>query len=223
MSKPVAWSHSVLDSFTTCPRRHYLLKVAKTVFEKPSEAMTWGNTVHKALELRVTQSKPLPETMQSYEPIVASLIQKAEGGVIRAEQKMTLNARYVPVTFFAKDAWVRGITDVDITKGDKMLIADYKTGNRKPDSDQLRLTAALAMHHNPEVKTVINTFIWLKTGEVDTETFTREDLPSIWQGFAPKVQRLEHAFAENKWPAQPSGLCRNYCPVGKANCEHCGS
>jgi hypothetical protein len=200
-----------------------LTKISKVVQEPQSEAMKWGNEVHKALELRVTINKPLPETMQSYEPIAASIIKKAEGGKLQAEQKMAINSRYIPTTWFAKDVWVRGITDVQITKGSKMFIGDYKTGKPDEGSAQLKLTAAMAMHHNPKVNTVINTFVWLKTGTTTTETFTREDIPTIWQEFAPRVQRLEHAVADNKFPARPSGLCRAWCPVGKANCEHCGT
>lgn len=223
MNKPVAWSYSALDAFETCPKRYYLTKVAKVVVEPQSQAMKWGNEVHKALEHRLVAGTALPETMVEYEPIAARVAEAAKGGKLQAEQKMAINVRYVPTTWFAKDVWARGITDFQITKGDKMFIGDWKTGAPKPESAQLKLTAAMAMHHNPNVKTVINTFVWLKTGEATTEKFTREDIPTIWQEFAPRVQRLEYAVADNKFPARPSGLCRAWCPVGKANCEHCGT
>lgn len=222
MSKPVAWSYSVLDSFETCPKRHYLTKVVKTVSDPPSDAMAWGNAVHKALELRIKNQVPLPENCKQYEPLAAAMLKKAEGGVIEAEQKMALSRDYRPVTYFAKDVWVRGITDVTIVKGEKAFIGDWKTGAPKPNSEQLQLTAAMTMHHKPWVKTVINAFVWLKDGSVTQETFTRDDLPTIWQGFAPRVQRLEIAFADEKWPAKPSGLCNKWCPVPKSMCQYSG-
>lgn len=222
MSKPVTWSYSVLDSFETCPKRHYLTKVVKTVSDPPSEAMTWGNQVHKALELRIKNQTPLPASCAKYEPLAVAMLAKAEGGVIEAEQKMALSRDYRPVTYFAKDVWVRGITDVTITKGDKVFIADWKTGAPKPNSEQLQLTAAMTMHHKPWVTSVNNAFVWLKDNSVTTEKFTRDDLPTIWQNFAPRVQRLEIAFAEEKWPAKPSGLCRNHCPVPKSMCQYSG-
>ena len=223
MTKPVAWSYSALTAFETCPKRYYLTKIAKTVQEPQSEAMKWGNEVHKALEHRLVQGTALPKTMEMFEPIAVKVADAAKGGKLQAEQKMAINVRYVPTTWFAKDVWARGITDFQITKGTKMFIGDWKTGKPDEGSGQLKMTAAMAMHHNPNVKTVINTFVWLKTGGTTTEVFTREDIPTIWQEFAPRVQRLEHAVADNKFPARPSGLCRAWCPVGKANCEHCGT
>lgn len=221
----VAWSFSVLDSFETCPRRHYLTKVAKTVSEPQSEAMAWGNKVHKALELRLKTRAPLPSDMVQWEPIAARLdsVAYSPGATLEAEQKLALSEQFQPVSFFAKNVWVRAITDLTITKGEKAFIADYKTGAPKPESAQLRLTAAVTMHHKPHVNKVTNTFIWLKTGETTVEHFTRDDLPTIWQEFAPRVQRLDIAHKEHKWPAKPSGLCRKWCPVPHSMCEHRGS
>lgn len=220
MSKPVAWSYSALNAFETCPRRYYLTKVTKQVVEPQTEATLWGNQVHKALELRLTQRKPLGDSMAAYEPLVQSIVSK--GGKIEAEQKMALTRNLLPTTFFAKDVWVRGITDFTIEKNGKLFVGDWKTGKPDPDSAQLRLSAAMVMAQKPHVKMVINAFVWLKTGDITAEKFTRDDVPAIWQEFAPRVRRLEIAYEENKFPPKPSGLCRKWCPVGKALCEHCG-
>lgn len=217
-----AWSYSALDSFETCPRRHYLTKVSKEVVEQQTEQMKDGLRVHKALELRLTKNVPLPVEMQSYEVVASTIANRAKGGVFDAEQKLCLSADYRPVSFFDKAAWVRGIIDFTIVKGDKVFIGDYKTGVPKPNSAQLRLTAAMVMHCKPWVQKAVNSFVWLKTGGCTTETITRADVPVIWQEFAPRVQRFQIAHDENKFPPRPSGLCRKYCPVGKAKCEHCG-
>lgn len=231
MAKSFAWSYSVLESFETCPWRHYRTKVLKDVVEPQSKEMADGNRVHKALELRVAEGRPLPEDLSTHEPLVQKLVASAEGGVIEAEQKMALNARFEPVRFFAHDCWVRGITDVTVTKGANAFIGDYKTGNPKPNSAQLRLTAAMTFHHKPYVQKVSNAFIWLKTGEITRETFTRDQVPAIWQEFAPRVQRLEIAVQKNAdssqdpkavWPKRPSGLCRKWCPLSRAQCEFSG-
>jgi hypothetical protein len=215
-----AWSYSALTAFETCPRRYYLTKVAKKVVEPQTEATIWGNTVHKALELRLTQRKPLPTGMDQWEPLVESIVGK--GGKVEAEQKMGLDKRFMPTGFFSKDVWVRGITDVTVVKNDKAFIGDWKTGKPTPESSQLMLTAAMVMAHKPYVQKVVNAFIWLKTGGVTTQVFTRADIPTIWQEFMPRIQRLEIAYSENKFPPKPSGLCRKWCPVGKTLCEHCG-
>lgn len=221
MNKPIAWSHSVLESFETCAYRHYLTKVTKEVVEGQSAEMAAGNHVHRALEHRVKNGTPLPADVP-YEGIATRLLKAAVGGKIEAEQKMALDANFNPVSFFSKQpaVWVRSITDVTITKGDRALILDYKTGKPKHNSEQLKLSAVVTFHHLPWIKEITNSFMWLKTGEVTKDKFTREDMPAIWQGFFPRVQRLEIAYAENKWPKKPSGLCKNWCPVPHSKCEH---
>lgn len=222
MSKPLAWSYSSLTAFETCPRRYYLTKVSKEVTEPQTEATLWGNKVHKALENRLVKTTPLPESMAMFEPIAANVVNRAKGGKLEAEQKMALTKDFRTTSWFGKDVWVRGITDFTITKGDKVFIGDWKTGKPTPASAQLMLTAAMTMHQKPWVNTVINAFVWLKDGSITHKTYTREDIPEIWQEFTPRVRRLEVAMEEDKWPARPSGLCRKWCPVGKKLCEHCG-
>ncbi len=219
----VAWSHSVLDSFETCAHRHNLTKITKVVKEGQSAEMAEGNRVHKAMEMRVKKHEPLPEDLQKYEPIAASLLRAAEGGVIHAEQQMALTAGFAPTGWFGKDVWVRGITDVTILKGTTAFVGDYKTGKPKEGSSQLKLTAAITMHREPQVTKVVNSFIWLKTGGVTKEVYTRDDLSSIWQDFIPRVQRLDIAIQEQKFPKRPSGLCARWCPVPRHLCEHSGA
>lgn len=224
MAKQVAWSYSVLGAFETCPWRYYLTKIAKKITEPQTAATIWGNHVHKALELRLTKNAALPSEMGMYENIAATIKAKSLGGKLEAEQKMALNANFQSVTWFAKDVWVRGITDFTIIKKDKAFIGDWKTGKRDPQSAQLKLTAAMTFAQKPWVNTIINAFIWLKEdGAIDREVFDRGDAPAIWQEFAPRIQRLEIAHEENKFPKRPSGLCKAWCPVGKTNCEHCGT
>jgi hypothetical protein len=216
--KAVAWSFSALTAFETCARRYELTKVSKLVKEPPTAETLWGNRVHKSLEHRIADNLPLPEGMTEYETIVAKIISK--GGVVRAEQKMALNRNLVPVEYFAPDVWVRGITDITVIKGTTVFNGDWKTGKTQKNSAQLRLSAALVMAHKPFIAKSVNAFIWLKTGTVDTEIVMRGDLSAIWREFIPRVQRLEIAVAENKFPPKPSGLCKNYCPC--TTCEYHG-
>lgn len=216
----VAWSYSVLNAFETCAYRYKKVNVDKEFREAESEQMRHGNRVHKALELRIKDRSPLPNDLAHYEPFAAKLEVRAQGGLIEAEQKMAVNASFYPTKYFAPDVWCRGITDVTIVKGAKAFIGDWKTGAPNPESAQLRLTAAMTFAHKPWVETITNSFIWLKTGGVTTETFHRADASKIWAEFMPRVQRLELAFQENKWPKKPSGLCKKHCPV--RDCEFHG-
>lgn len=220
--KAPPWSYSGLTSFETCPKRYYHIKVAKDTIDAPGEAAMWGSTVHKYLEDRVRDNKPLPITVAGYEGIVAPIINS--GGTKLVEEQMAVNSSLAPTQWTAEDAWCRGIVDIGIISlaRDRALLLDWKTGKRKTDTDQLMLFAGLAFAHYPQLNVVQTGFVWLKEKKIDKQSFTREDIPIIWQRFIPRVQRFERAYAEATFPPKPSGLCRNYCPVPKHKCEFSG-
>ena len=220
MSKPVAWSYSALSSFETCPWRYFKTKVEKSIIEPQTEATLWGNEVHKALEHRIKDARPLPAKMVQYEPIAAKIEAKGKGKTVATEQKLALTRDLRETTFFAKDVWLRSILDLSIETGTKAVIIDYKTGKKNPDSQQLQLSAAVYFATRPWIDTITNTFLWLQTGETTTEVFQREQTHEIWQEFIPRAKRLEDAVAQGTFPQRPSGLCRSWCPVH--TCPHNG-
>lgn len=218
LNKP--WSYSQLAAFETCPKRFELTRVSKKVVEPQTEATVWGNQVHKALELFAKEGKPMPPDLKKYERYVKK-IQSYEGKRV-VEERVALDRNFRPTKWMAKDVWVRGIIDIGVVGSEKAYLLDWKTGKRRPDSDQLMLFAALAFAMYPWIDKVTTGFIWLKTSEFDKEVFTRDQLPEIWNVFMPRLQRLAIAYEDNKWTPKPSGLCKNWCPVGRNNCEFCG-
>jgi hypothetical protein len=218
LTKP--WSYSALTAFETCPKRFQLTRVTKQVFEPQTEATVWGNKVHKALELFAKTGSPLPADMKAYERYVKK-IQAYEGKRV-VEERVALDKNLRPTKWMAKDVWVRGVIDIGVVGSEKAYLLDWKTGKRKPDSDQLKLFAALAFAMYPWVDEVVTGFIWLKDRQFDKEKFTREQLPEIWNEFLPRLNRLALAYDQDKWLPKPSGLCRSWCPVGKKLCEFCG-
>jgi hypothetical protein len=221
---PKPWSYTALTSFETCPRRHYLTRATKTVKEPEGEALVWGRRVHEALEHRLQLHKPLPAELKQYEPIVAKLLDKP--AVRFVEEQIALTKEFDRTPWFSKEVWVRGAFDLALQYADNpaydMLIIDWKTGKVKPDSDQLKLFAALAFTVYPQVNTVKTAFVWLKDSKITPEMFTRDQSSEIWAEFSARVARLDNAYTTGKWPAKPSGLCRRWCPVGKRHCEFCG-
>lgn len=215
MKKP-AWSFSSLNQFVNCPRQYQLLRVTKEVKQVESTEMKWGNEVHKHLENRVKDGTPLPDSLSHLEGLVRKILHYE--GEVHTEKQLCINEEFKPIGWFDKDAWCRGIVDIGVRQGKRYWVGDYKTGKRRPDSDQLMLFAALVLHHNPDIDTVRTSYIWLKDRSIDTERYTREQLPEIWQHFMPKITRLEKAYEQDKWQSKPSGLC-SWCPVTKAHCE----
>lgn len=227
----IAWSHSVLESFETCPWRHYLVKVTKEVVDPPGPEMSRGRVVHKAFEDRIKKHSPLPVSMVRHEPIVARLEKLAEGGgKLVAESQMALDQNYRPVAWFGKGPnapWVRAITDASVFKKTKAFVVDWKTGKRKSESTQLKLSSAVLFSTHPWLEEIRNSFIWLDEPDpklrLTVETYHRSEASALWRDFLPRVARLENAHAQNQWPKRPSGLCKRHCPVPRAKCEHSGA
>lgn len=216
--KPLQWSISALNSYETCPRRHYLTKVAKTVVEAPSEAINWGRQVHKAFELRLKNEAPLPPFLDNYEGMVSRIL--ARPGKRLVEGKLCVDANFQPTDWRSRSAWCRGIVDIGIIGTKSAFVGDWKTGKWKPESDQMELMAGLTFSHYPFVQEATTTFIWLKDKKIDTHVFTRTQLGEIWAKFLPRVHKLERALIEDRWPPRPSGLCDKWCPVTRDKCEH---
>jgi hypothetical protein len=68
-----AWSYSSISTFKQCPKKYYHLKVAKDVKDTSSEAMLYGNQVHKAAEDFIKKGTPIPKKFDYMNPIVNSL------------------------------------------------------------------------------------------------------------------------------------------------------
>lgn len=215
-----AWSYSSLTAFETCPRRYKLTKVTKEITEPQTEATLHGNAVHKAIEESITKGKAMPDKYKQHRPLVDTVL--AAPGVKHAEMKFALTKDLTPTTFFGKDVWLRGVFDLVVDKIDNAVIVDWKTGKPKPDSDQLKLFAAAAFSLMPRLKTVRTGFAWLAHNRLDSETFEKDEAPAIWGEFKPRVQRIQIAVQTDGFPPQPSGLCKNWCPVPRTKCEFSG-
>lgn len=215
--KPIAWSYSALISFETCPRRHHLTKVVKIIPDPPSQETQWGREVHKALERRLEGTAALPASLEHYEPLTRMLTRKQGKRLIEA--KFAVDKNFKPIGWRDPATWCRCVIDTGIVGSKSAFLADWKTGKRKPNSDQLKLSAAVGFAHYPYLESIHTAFIWLKEKKLDAEMFTHEQVQTIWNGFLPRVKRLELAHQTNTWQPKPSGLCGKWCPVTKQHCE----
>ena len=202
------WTYSQLDSFETCPRKFWHLKVARDIVEPPSPHAEWGTRVHTAFEDWIKNGSPLPEGMTQWQSLAEKLA-KLPGEKL-CEQKMALDKNFRPTDW--KTSWTRGVADLLVVHKDRAVVADYKTGKRKP-TEQLDLYAAYTFAHYPQVKVVTTAFVWLKDRKIDKKEVTRGEVPIVWSGFLPRVRKLESAYERDSWPERPSGLCRAHCPV----------
>ena len=203
-----AWTYSQIDSFESCPRKYFHLKVLRDIKEPPTEATIWGEKVHTAMEYRIKEGTPLPEGMTQWEGIAAKF--EALPGDKHCELQMAVDKNFQPAEW--GNAWSRGIADLLVIHGDQAGIFDYKTGKRKL-TEQLQLYAGYTFAKYPQVNYVTTGFVWMRDKKIDKAKFHRDEVPAIWREFLPRVRKLESAYERDAWPCRPSGLCRGWCPV----------
>lgn len=210
--KPISWSFTSLEHAKQCLRSYHEIRVLKNFKEKEGEELLWGNRVHAAFAEALTKGTPLPLGMELWEPLIDKF--RTVRGTLYVEQQYALTQGYQPCNWRDWDnAWVRAIVDALWIHGPVAKAVDWKTGKRKPKSDQLALIALHIFHHYPEVQEVRTMFMWLKTMEKDEEKYVRDDIPKLWQLFALDLKKLKYAFDHDEWPATTNGLCRSFCPV----------
>jgi hypothetical protein len=218
MTRPeLTHSYSALKMFENCPKRYNEQRILKLVKDEGGEASIYGERIHKHLEDKLMGVAELPPELSKYTALCEKLM-ATDTTFAMAEQELTLNNKLHPTGWWDEDAWLRSKIDVLLIKGSRAIVIDWKTGKRRVDFFQLELFAVQIMSHYPEVNAVTSTFIWLKSDETDSETYTREMLPQLWQNVMVRIKRIEDAKKANVWPAKPSGLC-GWCPC-KPTCAY---
>jgi hypothetical protein len=217
--KSFSWSYSKLKNYETCPKKHYHLDVIKDIKEEESENLSYGNTVHTVMHHYLAKGTIMPPVLEPTLKPWADKVKAGKGDLL-VEQKYAITKDFGPCDWFAPVAWYRGIGDVVRVNGPVALIVDWKTGKIIEDSVQLALMAQCVFAHFPEVQVVKSLYVWLKEDAETSEVFKRADMPGIWNNILPRVRQLEEAYKTTSFPAQPSGLCRKWCPV--KSCPHFG-
>ena len=201
-------SFSALKTFQNCALRYYYERISKEVKDTGNAATIWGNRVHSMLENRLKDTDQVPADHPEWE-VLCNMFEQLPG-TLHTELEMTLTEQLEPTGWWADDAWMRLKADVLVVNAPTALVADWKTGKRRPDFDQLELTALMTFKFFPEVDEVKACFVWLNDLQMDSETYTRAQAPALWEKFLTKTRRIEMAQENNIWPANPSGLC-NWC------------
>lgn len=196
---------------------YYRQRVIKDIKDAGGEASIYGDRIHKFLEGRLKGSQ-LPQEMEQYEPLCTMVERLATDGQLMIEQEMTLTENLTPTGWWDADAWLRSKLDVLVIKGNEAVVMDWKTGKRRVDFFQMQMFAAQVFKHFPEVQRVKTILVWLKTMEMDSESYNRVNINEVWAEIMKRIQRIHSSLEHDNWPAKPSGLCR-YCPA-RHDCDY---
>jgi predicted RecB family nuclease len=205
-------SYSSIKLYENCPYRYFRQRVVKDVVDEGGEASKYGERIHQYLEYRLANDAVLPQEVAHYEPLCLSVERIATGGELLIEKELVLTENLTPTGWFDADAWLRSKLDILVINGSLANVMDWKTGKRNADQFQMQLFAAQVFKHYPEVQSVRTSLVWLKTMEMDTQTYFRADVNAIWADVMKRIQRIHSSLEHDNWPARPSGLCR-FCPA----------
>lgn len=219
-SNTIAISHTSLSTYQTCPKQYHAKYITKEVKFQQTEATIYGNRMHEAMEHRLRNKTPLPEEFASLEGVAAT-VEHMKGNLM-VEMELAITRDLTPTQFFAKDVWLRGKADVMVfdTETGALRIFDWKTGKPKKEMQQLKIMALAAFYSLKYVKKIRVAFVYTKTGDVDAQDFTAEQIPEIVAEVQQETNRLEKAHDNNLFPPQPNGLCKNWCQV--TSCQFAG-
>lgn len=214
MAKAWSWSFSKLKNYEECPKRHYEVDLAKSVKEEATEQLLWGNQVHDGMKNALIRTAPLPDSMTSYQTWVDRVL--AGPGQLLVEQKWAIDKNFNKTSWFADNAWFRGIADAARINDNVGLAIDWKTGRMKPDNyrPQLMMLSMCMFAHFPALTHVRTELVWLQEEDCTTsELFSRASLNKEWLQLMGRVTRLESAAKNMDYPPMPGRLCEKYCPV----------
>ena len=218
MTVKLAHSFSALKMYENCPKRYYHQRITKDVKDSVGEATLYGERVHKNLEDYLKTGAALPDDSVKLQPLCDTFRTSAGDGGFFVEQEYTLNKDLQETGWWDADAWLRFKLDVLVVRDNgTAIVADWKTGKRRPDFDQLEMFALAVFSFWPAVNKVTSVFVWTKENAMDKETYKREHIDDMWTRLLTRINRVEKSLETDVWPAKPSGLCR-YCPC-KDFCE----
>ena len=210
-------SYSSIKLFENCPLRYYRQRITKDVVDEGGEASKYGERIHAFLENRLKGSG-LDAEIAQYEPLCLSVEKLARQGELYIEKELVLTDNLTATGWWDADAWLRSKLDVLVIVGDEAVVMDWKTGKRNADQFQMQMFAAQVFKHYPDVQRVKTSLVWLKTMEMDTNTYKRSSMNAIWAEIMKRIQRIHSSLEHDNWPAKPSGLCR-YCPC-RHDCDY---
>lgn len=210
--KPIPVAFSLLERFVNCPKQFHDVKVSHEFEDPPNESSLWGDRVHTGFKeyLQSGGTITLPDELATYKGYLDNILRQP--GQMYVEEKMAVDTSLNPCDFFRKDCFLRGVVDVMHIKGDRASALDHKTGKRKT-SYQMKMMALLIFLIHKQVNTCRVAFMWLKTGEPDSDTFTRDDIPKLWEAIIDDIKQYKQAFERDIWQPRQSGLCHGWCPV----------
>ena len=219
------YSFSSVDAFEFCAKRYYHERVAKDVERVQTPEAAWGEMVHKAFEIAITESLPMPQELLQYQPLVDAVgRQKAAGWHVACEQSFVIRNNGSAEMTDAEDIWynprnlLAGSIDLLMVSpdGKSAIINDWKTNktSKYAKPEQMELYALATLLAYPDVERVDCCLMFIVDNfSLVKSSFVRDNIANLLEKWKRKTQTIMLATINNNFPAaKPSPLC-GWCPV----------
>jgi PD-(D/E)XK nuclease superfamily len=213
--KPLPWSPSSLEAFRNCPesyRHKYVLKDLPP--EERSAEQVYGESVHEVFADRQRpKHAKLPPALAVHEPFMQELADQP--GWVFVEHKVALAKNLESCEWDDKNIWCRMIIDylrIDAASRQAWIV-DYKTGRPHKKFNQLIIYVLWTFQAFEYVDSITAMFYWTKDRTTTERTWSREDIPKLWDELTGDLRQYKEAFRSNIWQLRQSGLCNGWCPV----------
>jgi PD-(D/E)XK nuclease superfamily len=197
-------SYTLLNTWAICPHQAARRYIIKDLPFEETLAMVEGKVAHEAIA-KFIAGGPEPE---KYADLVRPL-----AGKCKPERKLAIEGDSLkPVSWYDKEAWLRGVIDAHVIEGTTAVIFDWKTGKEREDPFELEIFGFLLRAHHPELRKIIGHYVWLRDNKVG-EAHDVSDYARTWA----KVMNFYTEIEKGDYKKTPGPLCK-WCPV--LDCAH---
>lgn len=219
----IAWSYSRLSDFENCRLLFKNKYITKTIKFVPNAATDRGADIHDKLERNVTKAKyKKPQTFLEEGPIsnAAPLIDWFVGNhrILFIEQQLAFTEGMQPTGYFDKNVWLRCVVDLAGIFGpdgtpQSLTIFDWKTGQYRPNDDQVTLYNVCGMAHWPYTTHSTSTLIFVDHKKNSKPVTTkRADMDYVMEGYRERVEEMQIAVKRGIFDPSPCFHC-GWCGV----------
>ena len=217
----IAWSHSALKVYTSCPHKYYREKVVKDVPFVENDAIKRGNDLHSTMEKAVRDDKPLPKRWDY--PHLQELVEWARSlPAVRCEEQLAFTSELVRCEWFDRKVkvWTRAKVDLQSFFSDEVaFVLDYKTGKNWGDDGQAGLTALAMFWANPQLQSVSTCWYYVDQDQQVTDQFHRADMIDLMEAPLKTLDQIARSYKTERWQKTPGISCK-FC--GVTDCEFRG-
>lgn len=230
MDKHRVFSFTAVKQFEKCPRQYKEVRIDKRYPYEQSDEARWGEYIHSCLENAITVGEKLPDNAAQYQPLVDAVNQRRlSGWEIWCEKTFAITNNGQAEFTDAEDTWwspkYRLAGNIDLLMvspdGKEAIINDWKTNKsaKYAEPQQIDLYALGTLLAVPTLEKVTGCLMFIcDEYKMVKSTYTRADIPRLWDEWKFKTQRVMLAIMNNHFPEGAATPLCGWCPC--ADCPN---